>query len=612
LIRVVAAAAAVLLTASRGYAGTLVTSASVRSNNSLIVDIQVTAGASAAHVFVTYETAGVDPLVSRLTPVSKTGPTTIAIGRLRASRTYTYTVDAVDDHGGPAGTGRGTFTTGSLPAALLSNTYTLKGRMTAPLVILIDTQTNFQGYVALDLHSPDAPQIVWYYSNAPSTASGALKVDGVAAIVRESDGNLLFADAGSGPPPLAADSFYRVITPDGTLVSESPADCSVTRPASSPSPAGWIWGQGNDVHEQLLPGADGVPGTVLHLGKIVKDPFFDAGLAPQGTRLQLGTAIRRWSPTAGTDAVVWDPFNFLNPLTERTDAASSDPAINSNMRSPVPCAGASLQIEEWMHSNSLQVAPTGVILMSVRHLDTVIAIAPQFDRIAWRIGRFGSDFFFPNPSDKFYHEHFVRMLDNGNLLLLDNGDGRPAAEGGQYTRALELELDWRSMTAAKVWEYRHQVGTSGGAPIYKYADKVGSAQRLENGNTLVLFGVDFDPTTLLAKNPQTVTLVEADASPEAGALAVLDLQGNSQVYRALPLETLFGEVPGVRAPLEVELQSLGCGTYPPTPSCQRTVSEWNWYLTVRIDPNAQVLEIADGTQLMTVQQYLQLRKAAGL
>jgi hypothetical protein len=40
---------------------------------------------------------------------------------------------------------------------------------------------------------------------------------------------------------------------------------------------------------------------------------------------------------------------------------------------------------------------------------------------------------------------------------LDNGDGRPAAEGGQYSRALELALDWNSMTASKVWEYRHQV-----------------------------------------------------------------------------------------------------------------------------------------------------------
>src|SRR5262249_39312692 len=250
------------------------------------------------------------------------------------------------------------------------------------------------------------------------------------------NGNFIFSDTGTGPGPLAADLFYREIAPDGTLLAESPPDCSVTPPTNSASMAGWIWGQGNDTHEILPPGADGVRGTVLHLGKIVKDPFFDAGMAPKGARLQSGTGIRRWNPAAGTDEIVWDPFRFLNPLTERTDETSGDPGINSNTVSPFPCAGASLQIEEWTHANSLHVAPTGVILMSVRHLSTVIAIAPQLDRIAWRIGKFGSDFAFPNPGDKFYFSHFVRMLQNGNLLLYDNGTARPAAEGGRYSRAL--------------------------------------------------------------------------------------------------------------------------------------------------------------------------------
>jgi hypothetical protein len=100
------------------------------------------------------------------------------------------------------------------------------------------------------------------------------------------------------------------------------------------------------------------------------------------------------------------------------------------------------------------------------------------------------------------------------------------------------------MTASKAWEYRHQLSATGGAPVYKYADKVGSAERLENGNTLVMFGADVDPTTLRVRNPQTFTLVEADASPEASALAAPDMQipGNIVVYRALPVKTLFGEV----------------------------------------------------------------------
>ena len=515
--------------------------ATVRSNNSLIVDIQVTTASDVAQVVVTYQTPGTEPLASRPVPVSLTGLTTVTVGRLRASRTYNYTVWAINRNGEPAGTLEGNFTTGALPPALMQNIYTLQGRMAPPIVIMpqVGPPGAFQGFVGLDLQSADAPQIVWYYANAPSTASGKLQVDQAINIIQELSGNFLISDAGSGGPT-AADQFYREIRPDGTILEQSPTNCSVTPPPSI-APRSWVWGAGSDIHEHLLPGADGVAGTVLHLGKIVKDPFFDAGLAPQGSRLQVGTSIRRWNPAAGTDTLVWDPFSFLDPINERTNAANSDPGINSNSPAMMACAGSALPVEEWTHSNSLQVAPTGEILQSIRHLDTVIAISPMFDRIAWRIGRFSSSFAFPNPSDKFYHQHFAHMLPNGHLLLFDNGDGRPAAEGGLYSRGLELSLDWNTMTARKIWQYRHPL--AGGSSTYKYSNSQGEAIRLENGNTLVLFGSDVDPATLAARKPQRFTLVEADANPEAAASAVLDMQipGAPIVYRAIPANTLFGE-----------------------------------------------------------------------
>ena len=92
----------------------------------------------------------------------------------------------------------------AVPAALAANTYKLQGRISAPVVVFAALETNFRGYVGMDLHSPDAPQIVWYYSNAPSNASGTLQSDTVNAIIQERNGNFLFADAGSGPPPLAS------------------------------------------------------------------------------------------------------------------------------------------------------------------------------------------------------------------------------------------------------------------------------------------------------------------------------------------------------------------------------------------------------------------------
>ena len=540
--------AAVFFLAARCSAEILGTTASVRPENSLIVDVDVSTRGNVAELSVVYQTPGGNPLVSKITPASPDGVTRITIGRLRANRTYSYTVNAMPARGGQPGSADGTFTTGPLPAGLVQNTYTLNGRSTASLILLSQLGA-FKGLLALDLQGSDAPQIVWYYTNPPSTASGVLQVDSPINIVQEANGNLLFADTGSGGP-VAADSFYREITPDGSLLNESPPGCTSLTPPISTAPPQWIWGQGDDIHEELLPGADGVAGTVLHLGKVVKDPFFDAGLTAQGARLQLGTTIRRWDPLTRTDTVVWDPFKFLDPLTERTNATDSDPGINSNTRATMACAGTSLAIEEWTHSNSLQVAPTGEVLQSIRHLDTVLAISPRFDRIAWRIGRFGSDFAFLNSSDKFYHQHFARMLPNGHLLLFDNGNGRPVAEGGLYSRGLELALNRSSMTATKVWEYRHAIKNPDGSSVYKYSNSQGIAHRLANGNTLVLFGSDIDPATLRARNPQTFTLVEADASPEGKPVAVLDMTipGEPIVYRVLPVNTLFGEslvrVPG--------------------------------------------------------------------
>src|SRR5690348_4060913 len=117
--RLAAAGLILIVIAHSGYADVRSTSASVRRDNSLIVDIQVITAGTAARVSATYQTDGVEPLVSKWIPVDRAGLTNITIGRLRANRSYTYTVRAIDDYGGSAGTAGGTFVTGSLPAPLL-------------------------------------------------------------------------------------------------------------------------------------------------------------------------------------------------------------------------------------------------------------------------------------------------------------------------------------------------------------------------------------------------------------------------------------------------------------------------------------------------------------
>ena len=145
-------------------------------------------------------------------------------------------------------------------------------------------------------------------------------------------------------------------------------------------------------------------------------------------------------------------------------------------------------IISYTHSNSVQTGPVGELIVSMRRRDQVVAISPDFGTVEWLLGGPGSDYAFPEAEDRFYAQHTATVLPNGNVLLFDNGSGRPGTSPwpeddeaeAEWSRALELRLDEASMTATKAWEFRPEPDVYGSA--------LGSTQRLANGNTLINFG----------------------------------------------------------------------------------------------------------------------------
>ena len=179
---------------------------------------------------------------------------------------------------------------------------------------------------------------------------------------------------------------------------------------------------------------------------------------------------------AGTASIVWNIFDHLSP------ADRVEPASNRSLPGHPMWGGCERdrRVQDWSHGNSAVMAGDGSVLVSLGHLNQVISIAPDFASVRWRLGGPGSDFTFEDPSDRFYAQHTALPLANGNVLLFDNGTGRPYDEGGQFSRALELELDLERMTARRVWEHWHR------PPLY--AACCSSVQRLPSGNTLILYG----------------------------------------------------------------------------------------------------------------------------
>lgn len=129
--------------------------------------------------------------------------------------------------------------------------------------------------------------------------------------------------------------------------------------------------------------------------------------------------------------------------------------------------------EDWPHINTVESLPDtplgerderfkpGNILVSPRHMHLIFIIDRDSGDIVWHWGQ-----------GEILGQHQPTMLEDGNILMFDNGHGPP--ERGQ-SRVIEIKPD----TGKIVWEWPDD-------PEREFWSPVGSgAQRLPNGNTLI-------------------------------------------------------------------------------------------------------------------------------
>ena len=463
--------------------------ATVDNNNSLIVHIQGSVKAS-GEVTVQYWSQGIDPFVTA--PVATKGTSfSLEVMDLRPLTQYNFQVFLSRSSHTPVSQYQGTFTTGPLPPGLQNAKIQLtQGTPTYGLLLLDYNCTNFNGIVAIDGDG----HIVWYYQNDNQ----------VFTVAQEDNYNMVFNEVS-----LNVGYTMKEIAPDGSTIhsiDDILADGSLCAPHGRWShemlirPDNKVWTIGAEIRTVNINGKD---------------------------TLQTGGTIEEWDMTKGTVTRLVSLFDLLDPVTDRTEESNTTSGFfwqgNQNQY-----AG---ETEDWTHTNSLDVLPNGDIMVSNRYLNQIIAVKPDFSGIDWKLGGEGSDFTFPNPSDQFYGQHDVKVLPNGDILLFDNGLSRPADQGGQYSRAEELKLDFTTMTATKVWEYRNVPDL--------FSSAVGSAVRLSNGNTVVDFGVD--PVT---EDPSIYTVVEADSNGNAVASTTISSPGKGDQYRAIPIDSLNGETKG--------------------------------------------------------------------
>jgi hypothetical protein len=229
----------------------------------------------------------------------------------------------------------------------------------------------------------------------------------------------------------------------------------------------------------------------------------DVQIGPRGTYFFLFSRPRYLKDKMVVDGEVqeWGPQGPLGFRWSSKDSTETGPDAASG--------------PNYLHLNSLELDSDGGLLFSFLARSEVVKVAYPSGRVVWRLSaatwKFQND-----PLNGFQFQHSVRRLPNGNLLMFDNG----SVERGGISRAVEYRLDEKHRIAELVWEYRNQKGNP-------FRERLGSVQRLRNGNTLICWG-----------NTIVDTMVQNRGKPVYPLFTEVDSKGNvvrellGDVYRS--------------------------------------------------------------------------------
>jgi len=168
---------------------------------------------------------------------------------------------------------------------------------------------------------------------------------------------------------------------------------------------------------------------------------------------QEGEEVSRWS--------TYENFDYIKKFHEPSELDQPIHSYNEDKE----------EVYDYYHLNSIQVLPETPIgkndkrfqeenwLLSFRNVNLVVILDKETKEIVWSWGL-----------GELAGQHSPKMLDNGNILIYDNGLYRR-----DYTRVIELDPIKKEI----VWEYKAN------PPESFFSEREGYAQRLSNGNTLI-------------------------------------------------------------------------------------------------------------------------------
>lgn len=272
-------------------------------------------------------------------------------------------------------------------------------------------------------------------------------------------------------------NYLLIFAPDGEMVYYQPTDGNAID--FKPQPAGALtWFTQNDHTHTITDNTYTPIGTFPPVGSyeasghdlnITEDgrmlrtifehdvPFDLSGLGGAADAIIIDCVIHE-QDADGNTTFEFRTSEHLAPDNLVTDPQNPDSAENSPY-----------------HCNSVKYTADGNIIISYRHRNQIVKVDYETGEVMWKFGGLNSDFTFAN-GDSFTYQHDAQEHPNDIITLFDNRSNLTP----EYSRGVRYQLDFETMTAETIWEYRH--------PQDIYSNFIGNLQTLSNGNSLINWG----------------------------------------------------------------------------------------------------------------------------
>lgn len=175
----------------------------------------------------------------------------------------------------------------------------------------------------------------------------------------------------------------------------------------------------------------------------------------------------------------------------------------------------SADLADYMHANSIDKDPSdGNIIVSFRHLDSIIKINVQNNNIMWILGGLGDNFHLTE-EQKFSRQHYARFNPDGSITLFDNGNAK------QQTRIVRIWLDETEKIIKDYVDYKNEG---------YFSSATGSAQLLSLNEDIYCVGWGYRSYNFMDNYPN---MSEVNFSTDETNFSLTFDDPNLQTYRCV-------------------------------------------------------------------------------